>query len=91
MSHDLSYHAEIQTSVPSPPLAAEVRPAMEVVPLLIGTPLSEVERELIVQTLGRCNGNRTHAAKLLGMPVRTLRNRIRLYMADGIEVPAYGA
>jgi len=43
-----------------------------------------------VQTLLRCGGNRTHAAKLLGMSVRTLRNKIRLYLADGIDVPAYG-
>jgi DNA-binding NtrC family response regulator len=96
MSHDLSHHAESPSTVPSLavpslPMTAPSRTAIEVVPLLIGTPLSEIERELIVQTLGRCNGNRTHAARLLGMPVRTLRNRIRLYMADGIEVPAYGA
>lgn len=91
MSHDLLYHAEGPSSAPALPLPPQGRPANEIVPMLIGTPLSEVEREMIVQTLGRCNGNRTHAARLLGMPVRTLRNRIRLYMADGIEVPAYGA
>jgi len=91
MSHDLSHHAVDLSSVPTlaPPMPG--RTANEVVPFLIGTPLSEIERELIVQTLGRCNGNRTHAARLLRMPVRTLRNRIRLYVADGIEVPAYGA
>lgn len=92
MSHDLSHHAVDLSSVPTlPPPTIPERTANEVVPLLIGTPLSEIERELIVQTLGRCNGNRTHAARLLGMPVRTLRNRIRLYVAGGIEVPAYGA
>jgi Fis family transcriptional regulator, factor for inversion stimulation protein len=91
MSHDLSHYAESLSSISTLPPPSPGRPANEVVPLLIGTPLSEIERELIVQTLGRCHGNRTHAAKLLGMPVRTLRNRIRLYVADGIEVPAYGA
>jgi DNA-binding NtrC family response regulator len=92
MSHDLlSHHAVDPSIVPSLPPPTPERPANEIVPLLIGTPLSEIERELIVQTLGRCNGNRTHAARLLGMPVRTLRNRIRHYVADGIEVPAYGA
>ena len=90
MSHDLLHHAVDPSIVPSLPPPLVGRPANEVVPFLIGTPLSEIERELIVQTLGRCNGNRTHAARLLGMPVRTLRNRIRHYMADGIEVPAYG-
>jgi len=89
MSHELPSHAEGPSLVPLaiPPS----RPATEVLPLLIGTPLSEIERELIVQTLARCNGNRTHAARLLGMPVRTLRNKIRSYTADGIAVPAYGA
>jgi Fis family transcriptional regulator, factor for inversion stimulation protein len=89
MSHELSSDAASPSLVPLavPPS----RSATEVLPLLIGTPLSEIERELIVQTLARCNGNRTHAAKLLGMPVRTLRNKIRCYTADGIAVPAYGA
>ncbi len=89
MSHELSSDAASPSLVPLaiPPS----RPATEVLPLLIGTPLSEIERELIVQTLARCNGNRTHAARLLGMPVRTLRNKIRSYTADGIAVPAYSA
>ena len=81
----------ISPSTAAPMPAAMSRAANEVVPLLIGTPLSEIERELIVQTLLRCSGNRTHAAKLLGMSVRTLRNKIRLYLADGIDVPAYGS
>ncbi|CCD93130.1 MULTISPECIES: helix-turn-helix domain-containing protein [unclassified Bradyrhizobium] len=89
MSQELSADAASPSLVPlvmpPPPSAAEV------LPLLIGTPLSEIERELIVQTLARCNGNRTHAARLLGMPVRTLRNKIRSYTADGIAVPAYSA
>ena len=88
MPQEFTSHTDLSV-VASPPIS-EVRPANEVVPLLVGTPLSEIERELIVQTLVRCNGNRTHAAKLLGMPVRTLRNKIRLYLADGVDVPAYG-
>ena len=60
----------------------------EIVPLLIGSTVGEVERELVLQTLGRCHGNRTRAARLLGLSVRTLRNKIRLYSADGIVVPA---
>ncbi|WP_454630834.1 helix-turn-helix domain-containing protein [Bradyrhizobium cenepequi] len=60
----------------------------EIVPLLIGATVGEVERELVLQTLIRCNGNRTRAARVLGFSVRTLRNKIRSYSADGIEVPA---
>ena len=61
----------------------------EIVPLLIGATIGEVERELVLQTLARCDGNRTRASRVLGLSVRTLRNKIRLYAASGIEVPAY--
>ncbi|MFL6791891.1 MAG: helix-turn-helix domain-containing protein [Bradyrhizobium sp.] len=60
----------------------------QVVPLLIGSTVGEIERELVLQTLIRCNGNRTRAARLLGVSVRTLRNKIHRYSADGIDVPA---
>ena len=59
----------------------------EIVPLLIGATVDEVERELVLQTLARCDGNRTRAARVLGLSVRTLRNKIREYSADGIDVP----
>jgi two-component system response regulator FlrC len=39
----------------------------------------EHERELILSTLKRLNGNRTHTAKALGVSVRTIRNRLREY------------
>ena len=35
------------------------------------------------------DGNRTQAARVLGLSVRTLRNKIRVYIAEGIEVPAH--
>jgi DNA-binding NtrC family response regulator len=53
-----------------------------------GVKVADVERELVLRTLAACNGNRTHAARALGISVRTLRNRIRLYSAHGIDVPA---
>jgi DNA-binding NtrC family response regulator len=58
-----------------------------VVPLLVGSTMNDVERELIVQTLAHCGGNRTHAARVLGVSVRTLRNKIRQYAAEGMDVP----
>jgi DNA-binding NtrC family response regulator len=60
-----------------------------VVRLLIGATVQEIERELVLQTLTRCDGNRTHAARVLGVSVRTLRNKIRQYSADGAEVTAH--
>jgi DNA-binding NtrC family response regulator len=67
-------------------------PAMapdQVVPLLIGATVGEIERELVLQTLARCDGNRTRAARVLGVSVRTLRNKIRQYSAQGADVPAH--
>jgi DNA-binding NtrC family response regulator len=70
--------------IPAPSLAPN-----EIVPMLIGATVGEVERELVLQTLGRCDGNRTRAARVLGVSVRTLRNKIRQYSADGIDVPVH--
>jgi DNA-binding NtrC family response regulator len=56
---------------------------------LVGRTVAEVERELILQTLRHCAGNRTQAADILGISVRTLRNKIRQYHEEGAEVPAF--
>ena len=62
----------------------------EIVPLLIGSTVEAIERELVLQTLARCDGNRTRAARLLGVSVRTLRNKIRQYAAGGLDIPEHG-
>jgi DNA-binding NtrC family response regulator len=77
-------------AIPAPELPAPSLTPNEVVPYLIGATVGEIERELVLQTLARCNGNRTRAARVLGVSVRTLRNKIRQYSADGIDVPAHG-
>lgn len=59
------------------------------VELLIGATVADVERELILQTLARCEGNRTHAARVLGMSLRALRYKIKQYSNDGADVPAH--
>ena len=61
----------------------------EIVPMLIGSTVEAIERELVLQTLARCDGNRTHAARVLGFSVRTLRNKIRQYATDGRDIPAH--
>ena len=54
---------------------------------LVGRTVADVERELIVETLKHCLGNRTHAANILGISIRTLRNKLNEYTDDGIPVP----
>lgn len=46
----------------------------------------EMERDLILRTLERHGGNRTHAAKELGISIRTMRNKLREYRQLGIHV-----
>ncbi|MCW8914547.1 MAG: sigma-54 dependent transcriptional regulator [Magnetovibrio sp.] len=57
---------------------------------MVGKTVSEVERELIIDTLGHCLGNRTHAANILGISIRTLRNKLKQYNQDGFAVPSPG-
>ena len=59
---------------------------------LVGKTVAEVEQDLIIDTLDHCLGNRTHAAKILGISIRTLRNKLKLYNDGGLEVvpPASG-
>jgi Fis family transcriptional regulator, factor for inversion stimulation protein len=55
---------------------------------LLGQPLFNVERALILATLEQCDWNRTHAAKQLGMSVRTMRNKIAGCIIEGLSIPA---
>ena len=71
----------------APVHAAQSLAPNEIVPMLIGYTVSEIERELVLQTLARCDGNRTHAARMLGLSVRTMRNKIRQFSAEGRNVP----
>jgi DNA-binding NtrC family response regulator len=57
---------------------------------LVGRTVAEVERDLILETLKHCLGNRTHAANVLGISIRTLRNKLNEYAADGSPVPPPG-
>ncbi|MDB5736286.1 MAG: zraR 2, partial [Alphaproteobacteria bacterium] len=57
---------------------------------LVGRTVSDVERDLILDTLDHCLGNRTHAANILGISIRTLRNKLREYSDSGLSVPLHG-
>jgi len=57
---------------------------------LVGRTVADVERDLIIDTLYHCLGNRTHAANILGISIRTLRNKLKQYADDGVRVPMPG-
>jgi len=74
--------------LPSP---AEPEQTMEALRrILVGRTIADVERHLILDTLAVCFGNRTHAARILGISIRTLRNKLNEYMESGIPVPEPG-
>jgi DNA-binding NtrC family response regulator len=54
----------------------------------IGRTVAQVEQQLIIDTLTHCLGNRTHAANILGISIRTLRNKLKEYSEAGMSVPA---
>lgn len=64
-----------------------LNPEQAIVDRLVGQPVADVERDLILATLRETGGNRTHAAQILGIALRTLRNKIHVYGAEGHDVP----
>lgn len=47
-----------------------------------GMTVREMEKELIINTLTEVGDNRTHAAKMLGISIRTLRNKLNEYREE---------
>jgi DNA-binding NtrC family response regulator len=74
----------------SPAVAHATMAAETVTRALVGRTVAEVERDLILETLKHCLGNRTHAANILGISIRTLRNKLNEYTDDGVPVPPPG-
>jgi DNA-binding NtrC family response regulator len=81
--------AAVPVAAPVPAAAAstDARP----VSALVGRRVDEVERDLILETLTHCLGNRTRAAEILGISIRTLRNKLHEYRAQGAEVMGQAA
>jgi len=48
----------------------------QVIPIRIGTPLEEVEKEILIRTLKATRGNKRKAAQLLGINVRTIHRKM---------------
>ena len=78
----------------APALAPQVQSAVTTAAVatrgLVGRTVADVERDLILDTLDHCLGNRTHAANILGISIRTLRNKLREYSDAGMSVPGHG-
>jgi DNA-binding NtrC family response regulator len=64
------------------PHSTKHAPIIVPVTTLVGQTVAEVEKTLIMGTLEHCLGNRTHAANILGISLRTLRNKLNLYKSE---------
>ncbi len=77
-------------SEPEDSATRAARTAEAVTRSLVGRTVAEVEQDLILDTLDHCVGNRTHAAKILGISIRTLRNKLNEYASAGVAIPDPG-
>lgn len=67
----------------------EMPTAQKPISLSYGMTIADMERELILNTLKETKGNRTKAAEILGITVRTLRNKLNEYRDNGVAVDEY--
>jgi DNA-binding NtrC family response regulator len=87
---DGSLVGQVRASDLSGPVQSAVESAAIATRGLVGRTVADVERDLILDTLDHCLGNRTHAANILGISIRTLRNKLREYSGAGLAIPQPG-
>jgi DNA-binding NtrC family response regulator len=87
---DGSLVGNVRASDLSGPVQSAVESAAIATRGLVGRTVADVERDLILDTLDHCLGNRTHAANILGISIRTLRNKLREYSGAGLAIPQPG-
>ena len=68
-------------------MEADVEESDQFATFMVGKTVADVERALILGTLRHAFGNRTHAANLLGISIRTLRNKLNEYASLGLQIP----
>lgn len=68
--------------------AATKTSTQEIVQSQVGQTVASVEKKLILDTLQSTSWNRTTAAALLGISIRTLRNKLKQYQDEGCNIPS---
>ena len=80
--------ATTATAYDSGPAGRAAQAADALTRSMVGQTVAQMEKTLILDTLGHCLGNRTHAANILGISIRTLRNKLNEYADEGTPIPA---
>jgi DNA-binding NtrC family response regulator len=78
----------VGASVDAGPAARAAQTADAVSRAYVGQTVAQMEKTLILDTLAHCLGNRTHAANILGISIRTLRNKLNEYADEGTPIMA---
>lgn len=90
-TQDMPEQQDLASTFASHPPSTAADQAVEALRrILVGHTIADVERHLILDTLAYCLGNRTHAARILGISIRTLRNKLNEYVQAGVQVPEPG-
>jgi len=69
--------------LPAHIVAPDAAPSTDNLTIPVGTPLSEVERKVILNTLARTDYNKTRTADILGISLKTLHNKLKAYKDSG--------
>ena len=91
LMNPVAINKEKPASSPKPAASSEVPPAEQAedstddktVKLKVGISMAEAEKQMIFETLKHTGGNRTKAAEILGISIRTLRNKLNEYKESG--------
>lgn len=67
-------------------LGTDTPPAIAPSAPFVARTVEDVERDVILRTLQHCRGNRTSASTILGISVRTMRNKLKTFVEAGIAV-----
>lgn len=81
-----SVDQECFKAISNPPNHQDITPEPGLLGRFVGRRMDDVERAFILETLSHTLGNRTHAATILGISIRALRNKLRDYTAQGAAV-----
>jgi DNA-binding NtrC family response regulator len=86
LAADVIESAALPPTVREIPVAAEASETGDVLDVRVGLSIAEAERRLTLATLRSCGGKKDMAAKVLGISLKTLDNRLNLYRAQGQNV-----
>jgi DNA-binding NtrC family response regulator len=86
LADDVIEPSALPPTVREVPVAAEASESGDVLDVRVGLSIAEAERRLTLATLRSCGGKKDMAAKVLGISLKTLYNRLNLYRAQGQNV-----